>query len=93
MNLNKKFKCSYCSDELPVTMVQQGGMHLYCFEEWFHEEIVIFQIKHDESCFMDDSLSFLLDMLNNSEVDDTFTITKFKMKRGDYNALPEFKGF
>lgn len=81
--------CKQCHDPLPPTMVQQGGCHLGCFEEWCGREIDVWKIEHDGSCYIVD------DMLEAAEAaaNDQYTVTRMKMKRGEFEALPEFKGF
>lgn len=58
--------------------------HYLCGQEWFEEEIWVYKITLDGTAYID---------LEMPEDISQYSIRKFKMKRGQYYATPEFGGF
>lgn len=87
------WRCKQCNAPLPPTMVQQGGCHLECFEIWWNYEMDVWKIEHEGSSYIEAKPLAVADMAADSDTGTVYTITKQKMKRGEYEALPEFKGF
>ena len=76
-----------------VGMAQQGGFHIACFPVWFDREIDVWKVEHDGASYIEERLDHVTEMLKEMDDGGHYTITKLKMKRGEYEQLPEFKGF
>lgn len=87
------WNCKQCHEPMPPTMVQQGGCHLGCYEEWFNYEMDVWKVEHEGSSYIEADMLAIADMAADADKDRTYKITKMKMKRGEYQALPEFTGF
>ena len=75
-----------------LSMVQQGGMHVGCYDSWYETEIDVYRIEHGGRAYCERDLKQIAEFLNNIDYE-AYTITKFLMKQGKYESLGEFKGF
>lgn len=59
------------------------------------KEIDVWRIeaKDSGSAYYEHDISIVEDMLKSCDYDDGYIITKHKMDKGKYEALPEFTGF
>ena len=73
-------KCLACEKEIPMNNVQQGNMHMGCY----NEEIKVYKICLESTCYYDEDLP---------ENHDEYEIELVKISRGEYFYLPEFEGF
>jgi len=82
--------CPHCQELIPPEWVQQGGLHLACFETEI--DVWFVSLPNDpESGYCEANLNNITEMLKYAE--DPYLITKKKMTAGEYHNLPEFKGF
>jgi hypothetical protein len=81
MSENKdEHRCLHCKEVIPLNNVQQGNMHMGCY----NEEIEVFKICLDGTCYFDENLP---------ENHNDYEINLVKMSRGEFYYLPEFEGF
>lgn len=82
--------CKHCKDEIPPEMVQQGGLHLICFE--IKIDVWFTSIPSDSKCgYYERDVSKVSEMLKDSE--EAYLIERQQMMAGQFYNLPEFKGF
>jgi hypothetical protein len=72
--------CKKCNEIIPDSHVQQGGMHIGCY----NEEIEVFKICLEGTCYFDEY--FPVDHKQ-------YEIEKVKMTYGEFLSLPELEGF
>ncbi len=82
--------CPHCKEEIPMQIVQQGGLHLHCYEAdidvWF------ISLPAAPDCgYVENDLCQVVEMLKTAE--DPYVIERQQMKAGKYYNLPEFQGF
>jgi len=84
--------CPHCKQEIPGNMVQQGGLHMSCF----NTEIDVFFISLPDSPthgFYEIDPSQVMEQFKSAEEDEPYLIQKKVMVAGQYHNLPEFQGF
>jgi len=84
--------CPHCKEEIPMQMVQQGGLHMGCFEA----DIDVFFISLPDAPlhgFYEIDPSQVMEQLKSAEVDEPYLIQKKEIKAGLYYNLTDFQGF
>lgn len=85
--------CKGCGKEIPANHVQQGGFHMGCDQV----EVTIYKFNprsHGSPVILEENeLGNFLDNLRDSDFDETWEITKTKMKKGVLDMLPEHTGW
>jgi len=72
--------CLHCEKEIPANNVQQGSMHMGCY----NEQINVYKVCLDGTCYFDTEFP---------EDHERYLITPAKIERGAFYYLPEFEGF
>lgn len=70
-----------------------NSAHYICGFKWASETIVVYEINCNGSSYIEKDLNSIADMIQDSDFDEPYTITKVKINQQEYNNLPEFKGF
>lgn len=82
--------CPQCKGKIPGNMVQQGGLHMYCFgieiDVWF-----ISLPDCPEHGYYENDVRRVANMLESAE--DAYLVERKQMKAGQFYNLPEFEGF
>lgn len=82
--------CKHCKVEIPPEMVQQGGLHLACFEVkidvWF-----VSLPAEPKFGYYDRDVSKIVEALKDSE--EAYLIESQQMAAGQFYNLPGFEGF
>lgn len=89
--VSKHHICPHCKEEIPVQMVQQGGLHMNCHEA----EIDVWFVALPEAPkhgFYENDINSIVSMLNE-DMEGPYLIEKQSMKAGLFYNLPEFDGF
>jgi len=82
--------CQHCKKEIPMQMVQQGGMHIDCF----NTEIDVWFISLPDAPrrgYYEKDITQVAEMLKYAE--EQYLVEKRQMLAGVYYHLPEFEGF
>ena len=82
--------CPHCKNEIPAGFVQQGGLHMWCYDD----EIDVWFISlpgDPKNGFYENDMCQIAQILCHME--DQYQIEKRKMKAGRFYNLPEFAGF
>ena len=82
--------CPHCKEEIPASHVQQGGLHMGCYET----EITVWFIALPHAPkigFFENDINQVAEVLKDME--EPYLIDKQKMKAGVFHNLPEFEGF
>ena len=82
--------CPHCKDEIPPDWVQQGGLHMGCYEE----KIIVYfvSLPHDpDRGYFEIDINQVKEALLNT--DEPLLITVKRIKAGQYYNAPEFDGF
>ena len=84
--------CPHCKKEIPAQMVQQGGLHIHCYNE---EIDVLFISLPDAPMhgFYEVDPAQVMEQLKSAEADEPYLITKKVLLAGRYYNLKEFEGF
>ena len=72
--------CLHCEKEIPMNNVQQGGMHMVCY----NEQIEVYKICLAGTCYFDTEFP---------EEHEQYLITPARIARGIFMNLPDFEGF
>lgn len=72
--------CLHCKQSMPSNNVQQGQMHMGCY----NEEIEVFKISLEGSSYLDDHLP--------DDIED-YEVEKVLIARGAFHYMKEFEGF
>lgn len=79
-------KCLFCEGEMSMTMVQQGGMHLSCFET----EIPAWRLSGETiPTHVQRKYWVMVDILEGMRLNEKITIEKIHMTIGKYESLKE----
>jgi len=82
--------CPHCQELIPPGWVQNGGLHMTCFETEI--DVWFVSLPHNpESGYCEADLNNITEMLKYAE--EPYLITKKTMTAGEYHNLPEFEGF
>lgn len=92
--------CYLCKKDLGHSLQQPfyvnnkiRSAHFNCGHEFLEREIVVYKVEFDGTSFLDKNIDCILDMIKDSDLDNTYTITKIKIKEHEYGNLEEFTGF
>ena len=84
--------CPHCKKEIPIDHVQQGGLHIGCYEAVI--DVYFISLPCDpKSGYYDHNPKNIFEMLKNSDCEDSYLIQRQQMKAGRYYNLPDFEGF
>ena len=73
-----------------MSMVQQGGLHMFCFG--VEIDVFFVSLPYDpKSGYYEQDLKEICNMLEDAE--DAYLIERRKMIAGQYHNLPDFEGF
>lgn len=89
-------KCKNCNDDIPVNMVQVGGVHMHCEHEYFHsKKVPVYKIRPIDGgpWVIETSHQAFMAILNDAETDSKFEVQVGVMSKGQIEALPEFTGW
>jgi len=82
--------CPQCGMVISSGMVQQGGLHVGCFEVKI--DVWFVSLPFNPTCgYYEKDISQISAMLENAE--DQYLIERQQMKAGLFYNLPEFQGF
>ncbi len=84
-------KCPLCNKEMNPMNVQQGGLHMGCYETKI--PVLKVTLVGEKNGYFDKDVKNVTVMLEESDIDDGYTVRKVSMKAGLYFNLPEFEGF
>ena len=82
--------CPHCKEEIPMQMVQQGGMHMGCY----NTEIDVWFISVPDAAkhgYYEKDITQVAEMLKCAE--GKYLIERQQMSVGKFNNLPDFEGF
>jgi hypothetical protein len=88
-----EFHCHHCKEEMPGQMVQQGGCHLHCYEDYYYAVIPAWRISNDEDSYLETNAEGVFEMIQQMDVGTQYTVTRVEIKRCEYEKLEEFQGF
>lgn len=77
----QEVQCPLCNKSIPWNNVQQGGLHIGCYEQ----EIEVYKISLGNT--------FMLDTVMPENKNEYDSIELVKMNAGKFYNLPEFEGW
>lgn len=80
--------CLHCKKPMYSNHVQQGNCHMGCYDEYINEEIKVWKVCLDGSCYIHPESQIDLTLLGDGE-----TAQVAKYKRIEILKMKEFKGF
>lgn len=82
--------CPHCKDEIPANHVQQGGLHIGCYESEI--DVYFISLPHaPDYGFFEVDIEQVREVILN--IEEPHLISKKKMSAGRYYNAPEFGGF
>ena len=95
-DLGKLFKCIVCKKEIPFNCVclstQDNSICMGC--EFKKIDVWKVTLPNESSNpYYDTDISSIVDMLNECDYGEGYTVKKERIKATKYYSLPEFKGF
>lgn len=86
-------ECKLCKKELNLDHVQQGGLHLDCF----NTGIDVYRVTLIEDCgkggYLERDPAAIAATIESLDTGEGYVIRKGIMLAGEYFNLPEFEGF
>lgn len=79
--------CYLCLESIPMTHVQQGGLHIQCYEQ----EVTVFSVEGWTPAHVASESEVRL-LISDMPVDSEIVVRKIKMKAGIFYNLPECDG-
>lgn len=89
----KTWNCPECGGEMNLSMCQQGGFHVGCYDAYHDRPIKVWKVEHGGASFVDANFGNVADMLKDMDESSGYTVSVQTMEKGKYDRLKEFTGF
>lgn len=91
-------KCKQCGEDIPIDMVQIGGVHMNCEWEYFHnktEKMIKLRPCNSGPWLIQSIEEFknAAESIFDSEDEDSYEVRFVRMSKGQIENLPEFEGW